>query len=171
MNIPTQSDWQAKAAALRFPHQAFVDGKHVDALSGATFDALSPIDGAVLAKVARCDGADVDRAVQVARRAFESGHWSDTKPTHRKKVLVKFAQLIHEHREELALLEALDMGKHRRWRIECRCRRQRALHELDRRSDRQGLRRSRATGPTSSVWSRASRWVSSAPSCRGISRC
>jgi gamma-glutamyl-gamma-aminobutyraldehyde dehydrogenase len=111
MHIPSQSEWQAKAAALRFPHQAFVDGKHVDALSGATFDALSPIDGAVLAKVARCDGADVDRAVQVARRAFESGRWSESKPTHRKKVLVRFAQLIHDHREELALLEALDMGK------------------------------------------------------------
>ncbi len=111
MNIPTQSDWQAKAAALRFPYQAFIDGKHVDALSGATFDALSPIDGAVLAKVARCDQADVGRAVQVARRAFEAGHWSNSKPTHRKKVLVKFAQLIHDHREELALLESLDMGK------------------------------------------------------------
>ncbi|HWT17101.1 MAG TPA: aldehyde dehydrogenase [Patescibacteria group bacterium] len=111
MNIPTRTDWQAKAAAMRFPHQAFIDGQHVDALSGATFDALSPIDGAVLAKVARCDGADVDRAVQVARRAFASGRWSESKPTHRKKVLVKFAQLIHDHREELALLEALDMGK------------------------------------------------------------
>ena len=47
-----------KATALRFPYQPFIDGKHVDALSGATFDALSPIDGAVLAKVARCDQAD-----------------------------------------------------------------------------------------------------------------
>ena len=40
MTQTSLSDWQAKAAALRFPHQAFVDGKHVDALSGATFDAL-----------------------------------------------------------------------------------------------------------------------------------
>ncbi|HQW81234.1 MAG TPA: aldehyde dehydrogenase [Pseudomonadota bacterium] len=111
MNLPTQSDWQAKAAALRFPHQAFIDGQSVDALSGATFDALSPIDGAVLAKVARCEAADVERAVQVARRVFASGAWSETRPTHRKKVLVKFAQLIDQHREELALLESLDMGK------------------------------------------------------------
>ena len=89
MNQATFSDWQAKAAKLRIPSHAFIDGKHVAAANGKTFDCLSPIDGRVLAQVARCDALDVDRVVQVSRRLFESGAWSETKPTHRKKVLVR----------------------------------------------------------------------------------
>ncbi len=111
MQSLTQSDWQARAATLRIPNQAFIDGKYVAAANGRTFDCVSPIDGRVLAAVSRCDALDVDRAVHVSRRMFASGAWSETKPTHRKKVLVKFAQLIDAHGEELALLEALDMGK------------------------------------------------------------
>ena len=60
--------------------QAFVDGSYVDAVSGETFDCVSPIDGAVVAKVAACDTADVDRAVAGARAAFESGAWSRLAP-------------------------------------------------------------------------------------------
>ncbi|WP_146909382.1 aldehyde dehydrogenase [Arenimonas daejeonensis] len=107
----TREDWLQRAASLSIRHQAFIDGKYVDAASGKTFDCLSPIDGRVLAKVAECGAVDVDRAVKVARAAFDAGKWSNARPTHRKKVLVKLAQLIHEHGEELALLESLDMGK------------------------------------------------------------
>ncbi|MDX6467627.1 MAG: 4-guanidinobutyraldehyde dehydrogenase / NAD-dependent aldehyde dehydrogenase [Gaiellaceae bacterium] len=91
--------------------QAFVDGAYVDAASGATFDCVSPGTGRVIAQVAACDAEDVDRAVAGARRAFESGVWSRTAPKKRKKVLQRFAALIEEHADELALLETLDMGK------------------------------------------------------------
>jgi acyl-CoA reductase-like NAD-dependent aldehyde dehydrogenase len=91
--------------------QAFVDGEYVDAASGATFDCVSPGTGRVIAQVAACDSEDVDRAVAGARRAFESGVWSRTAPKKRKKVLQRFAALIEEHADELALLETLDMGK------------------------------------------------------------
>ena len=107
----TREDWQQRAAGLTLRHQAFVDGRFVDAASGKTFDCLSPIDGAVLARVAECGAEDVDRAVKVARRSFDAGAWSNAKPAARKKLLLKLAQLIHEHAEELALLESLDMGK------------------------------------------------------------
>ena len=107
----TRQDWLQRANSLSIRHQAFIDGRYVDAASGKTFDCISPIDGRVLAKVAECGAEDVDRAVKVARRAFEDGKWANARPTHRKKVLVKLAQLIHEHGEELALLESLDMGK------------------------------------------------------------
>ncbi|TNJ34525.1 aldehyde dehydrogenase [Arenimonas terrae] len=107
----TREDWLQRAAALTIRRQAFIDGRYVDAASGKTFDCLSPIDGRVLAKVAECGAEDVDRAVKAARQAFDAGKWSNARPTHRKKVLVKLAQLIHEHGEELALLESLDMGK------------------------------------------------------------
>ena len=104
-------NWHARAAAQRIPHQAFIDGRHVDAASGETFDCISPIDGRVLAKVASCGPEDAERAVAVARRVFEKGSWSAQSPVQRKRVLQRFAALMHEHREELALLETLDMGK------------------------------------------------------------
>ena len=91
--------------------QAFIDGAYVDAASGETFDCISPGSGRVIASVAACDVDDVDRAVRGARKAFESGAWSRVAPKQRKRVLVRFAELIREHRDELALLETLDMGK------------------------------------------------------------
>ena len=103
--------WTARAAQLQPRNQAFIDGRYVDAVAGRRYDCISPIDGRLLTQVAQCDRDDVERAVQAARRAFESGVWSQTAPVHRKKVLVRLAQLIEAHAEELALLETLDMGK------------------------------------------------------------
>lgn len=105
------TDWHARARELAINGQAFIDGRYVAAASGATFDCVSPIDGRVLGGVASTDAADADLAVTAARRAFESGTWSRQPPRERKRVLLKFAQLIEQHAEELALLETLDMGK------------------------------------------------------------
>jgi gamma-glutamyl-gamma-aminobutyraldehyde dehydrogenase len=112
MNAPrTRDSWQTLADALQPRTQAFIDGRFVDAASGRTFDCLSPVDGRVLARVAECEAEDIDRAVAAARRSFESGTWAETKPTHRKKILIKFAQLIEKYGDELAVTESLDMGK------------------------------------------------------------
>lgn len=105
------SYWQARAAALRPQHRAYIGGEWTDAADGATFDTINPATGAVLAKVAACGAADVDRAVAVARQAFEQGVWSGLAPRERKAVLLRLAALIETHHEELALLETLDMGK------------------------------------------------------------
>ncbi len=107
----TRAQWEARATALQIRNQAFIDGKYVDAASGKAFDCVSPIDGRVICAVAECESEDVDRAVIVARAAFNDGRWSDTTPVHRKRTLIRFAQLIEQHGEELALLESLDMGK------------------------------------------------------------
>lgn len=107
----TREEWQARAQALQIRNQAFIDGRYVDAASGKTFDCISPIDGRVICAVAECESQDVELAVVAARRAFERGSWSESKPTHRKRTLIKLAQLIQQHGEELALLESLDMGK------------------------------------------------------------
>lgn len=107
----TRADWEAKRDALRIRTQAFIDGHYCDSASGKSFDCISPIDGLSLGQIAECDSFDIDRAVRAARRAFDSGVWSASKPTHRKKVLIRFAQLLQDHAEELALLECLDMGK------------------------------------------------------------
>ncbi len=110
MSIRT-TDWHARAAALNINGKAFVDGRYRPSLSGETFDCVSPIDGRVLASVASTDAADADLAVAAARRAFESGVWSRLAPRERKRVLLRFAELILANHEELALLETLDMGK------------------------------------------------------------
>ncbi len=108
---PTVQDWHDRAAALAINGQAFIDGRYVAAASGESFDDITPIDGRVIARVASTDQADVERAVAAARRAFDSGAWSRQPPRERKRVLQRFAELILAHRDELALLETLDMGK------------------------------------------------------------
>jgi acyl-CoA reductase-like NAD-dependent aldehyde dehydrogenase len=72
---------------------------------------VNPANGEVLAQVAACDTRDIDAAVSSARAAFESGAWAGQSPRARKKVLLRFAEGIQEHLEELALLETLDTGK------------------------------------------------------------
>ncbi|QYX57323.1 aldehyde dehydrogenase [Roseovarius sp. SCSIO 43702] len=107
----TYDDWKSRAAALSIEGRAFMDGRFVDAASGRTFQSVNPATGAVLAEVAECDEADVDRAVAAARKAFEDGRWSRMAPGDRKGILLKLADLIRENLEEMALLDSLDMGK------------------------------------------------------------
>ena len=111
MTTLTLADWQQRARDLRIEGQAFVQGQYAAAADGATFDCISPIDGRVLVQVASCDAADAEQAVQSARAAFESGVWSRLAPAKRKAVMIRFADLLEAHKEELALLETLDMGK------------------------------------------------------------
>ncbi|MGY0195537.1 aldehyde dehydrogenase [Leptothrix sp. BB-4] len=104
-------DWHARARELVIDGRAWIGGERVDAVSGATFDKRSPVDGRLLAAVARGEAADVDRAVRSARAAFEDGRWSRQPPAARKRVLQRWSELISAARDELALLETLDMGK------------------------------------------------------------
>lgn len=104
-------DWQTLAASLDIRNQAFINGQYVDAADKAVFDCQSPVDGRILTQVASCGPEDANRAVQAARAAFEAGTWRDLTPMQRKKILQRFADLILENRDELALLETLDMGK------------------------------------------------------------
>ncbi|MFO1509004.1 MAG: aldehyde dehydrogenase [Steroidobacteraceae bacterium] len=105
------STWRERAAQLAPESRAFIDGTYVEALSGAQFDNVNPATGRVIGRISAGDASDIERAVAAARAAFEKGAWSRTKPSHRKKVLSAFAQSILAHRDELALLETLDMGK------------------------------------------------------------
>jgi len=107
----SRSDWEQHFQSLSLEGRAFIDGQYCAAASGATFECLSPVDGRFLANVASTDQADADRAVAVARQAFNSGVWSGKAPAERKRILLRFADLILAHQEELALLETLDMGK------------------------------------------------------------
>ncbi len=104
-------DWHARAAELQIDGRAFIEGERCAATSGQTFDCHSPIDNRLLVAVARGSAADVDAAVTSARRAFDDGRWAQQAPAQRKRVLQHFAEAILAARDELALLETLDMGK------------------------------------------------------------
>jgi acyl-CoA reductase-like NAD-dependent aldehyde dehydrogenase len=105
------TQWRERARALTPGSEAFIGGRYRPAHDGATFDDLNPADGSRLAGVASCGAPDVEAAVSAARAAFERGVWSRATPAHRKRVLRRFAEKIFESREELALLETLDVGK------------------------------------------------------------
>ncbi len=111
MNTHDLAYWQQKAQCLAIANKAFIDGEFVDAVDGKTFDCISPIDGKKLTEVACCTQLDADKAVIAARNVFNAGTWSKASPAKRKAVMLKLADLIEQHAEEIALLETLDMGK------------------------------------------------------------
>ncbi|RMV78851.1 Aldehyde dehydrogenase protein [Pseudomonas caricapapayae] len=111
MTTLTRADWEQRAQNLKVEGRAFIQGEYTAAASGETFDCVSPVDGRLLVKVASCDAADAQRAVDSARSAFNSGAWSRLAPARRKETMIRFAGLLKQNAEELALLETLDMGK------------------------------------------------------------
>jgi gamma-glutamyl-gamma-aminobutyraldehyde dehydrogenase len=108
---PHPESWAQRAAQLPIEGRALIDACWHPAQDGATFACESPIDGRTLTQVARCGSADVELAVRAARRCYESGAWRDLEPREKKRVLLRWAELVREHADELALLESLDTGK------------------------------------------------------------
>ncbi|MGV9386464.1 aldehyde dehydrogenase [Nonomuraea sp. NPDC003707] len=109
-------DWdvaeiRAMAKDVKPETRAFIDGEYRPGALGRSFPTENPATGDLLAEVAWCTEEDVTAAVRSARAAFEDGRWSRRTPRERGRVLLRLAELIDEHREELALLECLDTGK------------------------------------------------------------
>ncbi|MEJ7747674.1 MAG: aldehyde dehydrogenase [Candidatus Limnocylindrales bacterium] len=111
MTTPTAADWIARAGQVAPRTEAFIDGRFVPAASGRTYTDIAGRDGRPITEVAEGGAEDVDRAVAAARHSFDDRRWSDQSPANRKRVLLKLAELIRANREELALLESLDVGK------------------------------------------------------------
>lgn len=111
MDFHNLAYWQEKAKNIAIETRLFINGEYSAAADNSVFATVDPTAQQTLAEVARGKKADVDRAVQGARSAFERGDWSQASPAQRKAVLHKFADLMEAHREELALLETLDTGK------------------------------------------------------------
>ncbi|KJV48926.1 aldehyde dehydrogenase [Pantoea sp. BL1] len=109
--VQTLSDVVNVARELRFPDQAFINGRFTAAVSGKTLETINPATGEILTHLAACESADVNLAVQGARRAFESGSWSQLHPGERKAVLLKLADLLENEVTQLAVMESLDSGK------------------------------------------------------------
>ena len=105
--------WAKAASATRnkLETRLFIDGQFVDAVKGGRFATVNPANGETLAQMSAGTAEDIDRAVATARRAFRAGVWSRMAPRQRMEVMYRFAALIDQNSESLALLETLDMGK------------------------------------------------------------
>ncbi|MEU0938797.1 aldehyde dehydrogenase [Embleya sp. NPDC005971] len=106
----SHQDWLDRAAKLRPVTVHHIDGAD-HAGDGDTFTVIAPRDGTPLAEPARAGPREVDLAVAAARRAFDTGAWPRLAPAERGRALIRFADTIEAHREELALTIALEMGK------------------------------------------------------------
>jgi acyl-CoA reductase-like NAD-dependent aldehyde dehydrogenase len=104
-------DWVSRAEALTPQIQNFIGGRWTPQAGAPALDKVSPRDGRLLCRFGSRGASEVDDAVRAARNAFEDGRWANLPITRRKDALYKLATLIEQHREELALLECLDVGK------------------------------------------------------------
>ena len=82
---------------LRIIKDLFIGGKFVKSQKGQTFDVINPAEESVLATIQRGSNEDIDKAVDVARNAFDNGPWGRMDPHDRKKCLLKLADLVEKN--------------------------------------------------------------------------
>jgi acyl-CoA reductase-like NAD-dependent aldehyde dehydrogenase len=110
-SVETTSNWQEAADGVAWNVRPFVDGGYRDSTSAEAFENVNPADESVLCEFGTGTAADIDAAVRVARARFEDGSWSGLAAGRRAEILMRLADLITEHRDEIALLDAVEMGK------------------------------------------------------------
>ncbi|WP_369903184.1 aldehyde dehydrogenase family protein [Bacillus manliponensis] len=96
---------------LQGTKKLYVNGAFIESASGKTFTTPNPATGETLAIVAEAGREDIHKAVIAARQAFDEGPWSRMSAAERSRLMYKLADLMEEHKEELAQLETLDNGK------------------------------------------------------------
>ncbi|XP_017791138.1 PREDICTED: cytosolic 10-formyltetrahydrofolate dehydrogenase [Habropoda laboriosa] len=102
-------EMQANNMTLKFPKQLFINGEFVNG-QGKPIDTINPHDESVICSVECGSVQDVDKAVKAAKKAFEEGEWSKISARDRGALLFKLADLMEQHKEELATIESLDSG-------------------------------------------------------------
>ncbi|CAB3220540.1 unnamed protein product [Arctia plantaginis] len=95
---------------IKFPTQLFINGEFVNADNGKTITIVNPTDESVICKVQSASVNDVDKAVKAAKKAFDEGEWSKISARERGQLLFKLADLMEQHKEELATIESIDSG-------------------------------------------------------------
>lgn len=95
---------------LASQHQLLINGDWVGSVAGESLDVINPADGELLAQVPAAGQAEVDAAVQAAREAFDKGEWRTMGATARAELLLRLADLVEQHSQELAELEVLCTG-------------------------------------------------------------
>ncbi|MFM9272332.1 aldehyde dehydrogenase family protein [Pseudarthrobacter sp. NKDBFgelt] len=107
----TREQWENMAQSTTLPAALWSGGAWSDSLTGQREDVISPRDGRVITSLPAANGQDINEAVTAARAVFDKGVWSRASARQRGNVLLRWADLIHQHRDELALLISLEMGK------------------------------------------------------------
>src|SRR5277367_5185907 len=110
-NLDRAAPLLAKLKAEGISHM--IGGESVPSISGARFETRSPIDGVVLANVARGNAEDIDRAATAASLAFKA--WRDIGAALRRKLLHRVADAIEDHADDIAVLECIDTGQPHRF--------------------------------------------------------
>ncbi len=114
MNAHVRFDHKLLDAALgatRRDYDLFIDGQHVKSADGRTFERHSPAHGVLVSRCQRAGATETEAAIAAARKAFDSGVWPGMKGAERAAVLLKVADMIDARREEIALLDCLEVGK------------------------------------------------------------
>jgi len=101
---------EANKMTLTFPHQLFIDGQFVNCSDGKVLHSINPATGEEICQVQSASPADVDRAVEAAEVAFFEGEWGRMNARDRGALLYRLADLMDQHKEELATLESIDSG-------------------------------------------------------------
>jgi len=109
--IPAKDESAAEVGRLRLRTQPFIGGEFRDAISGRRYMTENPATGRPIAEVAEGGPADVDAAVAAAPAAFDDGRWSRLNPGDRKRILIRWADLIEANGREIGLIETIDAGK------------------------------------------------------------
>ncbi len=105
--LPMPTESQTGPAATKL----LINNRWVSSESGKTFATVNPSTGEEICQVAEADAADVDKAVQAARKAFDQGPWKKMRASERGRLLHRLADLIEQNADQLARLETLDNGK------------------------------------------------------------
>ena len=104
-------NWKEKARGLTWNIQPFIGGRYRPSRSTQTFETVNPATERVICRVPVGDSDDIDEAVRVARERYDDGSWSELPPRRRAEILCKLAELMVQHKAEIALLDSLEMGK------------------------------------------------------------
>ncbi len=99
--------------AIRYlpPPRHFIGGKYIDGRSASSIELRNPATGELLTCVPDATSEDVDVAVAAARESFDAQSWRGKDPSQKELVLLRIADLMEKHKEELAALESLENGK------------------------------------------------------------
>ncbi|MGH7329951.1 MAG: aldehyde dehydrogenase family protein, partial [Polyangiaceae bacterium] len=89
----------------------FIDGAEQASTGGRSFEVRNPASGALVARVAEGGAAEIERAIDAAKRAFEDGRWSALPVRERARVLNRFAQALEDALPSLSLLESTCTGR------------------------------------------------------------
>ena len=104
-------DIEEKLKNLKIEKRAFIDGRYVEAIDKRTISKISSIDGRDISGLNACSNKDIDIAVSSALKSYNSRIWIDLEPKEKQKIILKFADLVEQNIEELALLDTLETGR------------------------------------------------------------